>query len=167
MKDHERKISLLVKDLGSLCKDKRITIVTAESCTGGGLAYFMSKEPDCSAMLERGYVSYSNQAKESLLDVTPNALQIFGPVSKEVAGQMAEGALKNSIAQVAIATSGISGDDFEPADPEKGVAWIACAAIGRKTIIHSYQIKGPREKFVPQAIDTAFKFLLDFIKAMD
>lgn len=115
-------------------------------------------------MLERGYVTYSNQSKQSLLEVTPNALQIFGPVSKEVAQQMAEGALKNSIAQIAIATSGIAGDDFDPPSIDQGIVWIACAGVDRKTLIHNFHIKGTREQFISQAIIAALKFLLDFIE---
>ncbi|MBS0351306.1 MAG: CinA family protein [Proteobacteria bacterium] len=158
-----KKIELLVNQLGKVCQDKRITLVTAESCTGGGIAYFITKEPQCSAMLERGYVTYSNQAKVSLLEVSPEALQIFGAVSKKVTQQMAEGALKNSTAQVAVATSGIAGEDIESGQSKTGVVWIACAGIAKKTLIREFSIKGEREEFVLHTILTAFELLYEFI----
>lgn len=167
MNTMDKSIQLQVCALGELCKDKRLTLVTAESCTGGGLAFFITEEPICSAILERGYVVYSNQAKQSLLGVTSEALQTSGAVSEVVARQMAEGALKNSIAQVAIATSGIAGEDVESSDNHKGIVWIACAGINRETITKKYYIEGKRNTFNLKSISLGIKLLHDFIKKTD
>lgn len=159
-----KEIELLASKLGKLCREKRITLVTAESCTGGGIAYFITKEPECSAMLERGYVTYSNQAKNSLLQVSQGPLQTSGAVSKIVTQQMVIGALKNSMATVAVATSGIAGDDMEQGKSKTGIVWIGCAGINTKNIlIREYLIKGSRPEFILQTIRAAFELLIEFI----
>lgn len=164
MKKVNRKIQLQICKIGKLCREHRLTLVIAESCTGGGLAYFITNEPECSAILERGYVVYSNQAKESLLEVSSEALQTAGAVSEEVARQMAEGALKNSIAQLAIATSGIAGEDIEPSAHEnKGIVWIACAGIHKETVCKKYFIKGTRNTFNMKCISFSLELLQHFI----
>ncbi len=164
MKDINRKIQLQICNIGKLCKEHRLTLVTAESCTGGGLAYFITNEPECSVILERGYVVYSNQAKKSLLEVSSDALQTAGAVSEEVTRQMAEGGLKNSIAQVAIATSGIAGEDLKSSAHEaKGIVWIACAGIDKETVSKKHVIKGKRKTFNLKSILFSLEFLQHFI----
>ncbi len=163
MTNLNKKIELLVPKLGVLCKEKKLTLVTAESCTGGGIAYYITKEPQCSAVLERGYVTYSNQAKESILEVSQAALQMDGAVSQKVAQQMAEGALKNSTAQIAVATSGIAGEDISSNQNTAGIVWIACAGIDRETLSGQFSISGQRQEFILKTIVKALQLLTDFI----
>lgn len=158
-------ITQLVNELGVKMKDKKITLVTAESCTGGGLAYFISINPDSSSLLERGYVTYSNQSKESLLEVPPLAIQTHGAVSKEVAIAMAEGALKNSIAQIALSITGIAGPDCQPKAGKnaEGMVWMACSSKVHPTIVQLKKIRGQRQTFCKKVIEESLKYLLTYI----
>src|SRR5687768_15982577 len=106
-------IEKLVIVIGARLKEKNLTLVTAESCTGGGMAYFISINPDVSPILERGYVTYSNHSKQDLLKVSAGLLQMKGAVSRDVAIAMAKGALAQSAAQVVVAVTGIAGPDLD------------------------------------------------------
>ncbi|MEL7012868.1 MAG: CinA family protein [Pseudomonadota bacterium] len=94
-----------------------LKIVTAESCTGGMVAAALTDIAGSSAAVECGFVTYSNEAKKSLLDVSSEALKSYGAVSEEVALEMAEGALRKSLADVSVSITGIAGpgpSDFKP-----------------------------------------------------
>ncbi len=86
-----------------------LRLVTAESCTGGLIAALLTEIPGSSDVVERGFVTYSNEAKEDLLGVSGDLIRQYGAVSEPVARAMAEGALKHSLAQVAVAVTGIAG----------------------------------------------------------
>lgn len=160
-------IKKFVSLLGKQFKERKLTLVTAESCTGGMLAYCVSINSDASAILERGYVTYSNHAKLDLLDVTPFILQTKGAVSEEVAIQMAKGALKNSAGQVAIAITGIAGPDRigKGHGQEKGVVWISCcSSIDPAIVVKKKLIGGERDQFCDVIVLESLKILLSYIK---
>ena len=113
---------------------KGLKIVTAESCTGGLIAGLLTEIPGSSDVVERGFVTYSNQAKEEFLGVPRAILQAYGAVSAETARAMAQGALKHSHADLAVAVTGIAGPGGGSADKPVGLVHIA-AARG-DTIIH-------------------------------
>ncbi|MBK6704294.1 MAG: CinA family protein [Caulobacteraceae bacterium] len=92
-------------------KARRYTIATAESCTGGLIAATLAAVPGASASLERGFVTYSNEAKIELLSVRMALLRAHGAVSREVALAMVEGALMHSPADIVVAVTGIAGPD--------------------------------------------------------
>src|SRR5437764_599090 len=119
-----KNIDKLIEDIAFRCKEKRYSLVTSESCTGGGIAYFITKHPECSSLLERGYIVYSVTSKEDVLGISSYSLQTFGAVSKEVAIEMAEKSLEKSKAQISIAVTGI---DEEAAKTNKiehpGIVW--------------------------------------------
>src|SRR5215469_1211686 len=92
-------------------REKRLMAATAESCTGGLIAGLLTEIPGSSNVLERGFVVYSNAAKEELLGVPAETLERRGAVSSETARAMAEGALKTSRADVAVSVTGIAGPD--------------------------------------------------------
>ena len=92
-----------------VCKQKGITIITAESCTGGLIAGCLTEIPGSSSVIEGGFVTYSNQAKVSMLSVKLEQLDQYGAVSEEVARSMAEGALGSSKADIAVACTGVAG----------------------------------------------------------
>src|ERR1700722_1916486 len=94
---------------------------TAESCTGGLIAGLLTEIPGSSDMLERGFVVYSNAAKQELLGVPPDTLVRRGAVSEETARAMAEGALANSRAEVAVSVTGIAGPDGGTATKPFGI----------------------------------------------
>jgi nicotinamide-nucleotide amidase len=116
--------------LVALYRDRGIMLVTAESCTGGLLAGLVTEIPGSSNVLERGYVTYSNRAKEENLGVSPAVLEKFGAVSAQVAQAMAEGALAHSAAAIALAVTGIAGPSGGSDDKPVGLVYFACGRAG-------------------------------------
>jgi nicotinamide-nucleotide amidase len=108
-------------------KDEGLTIATAESCTGGLIAASLAAVPGASAALERGFVTYSNQAKTEMLGVPGDLIERHGAVSREVAIAMVEGALCKSPADLAVAVTGIAGPDGGSAEKPVGLVHIAAA----------------------------------------
>lgn len=92
-----------------LCRRRQVTLATAESCTGGLIAALLTEVAGSSAVVDRGLVTYSNEAKTEVLGVPISVLESFGAVSRETAESMAAGALARSRAHVAVATTGIAG----------------------------------------------------------
>lgn len=112
-----------------------LKIVTAESCTGGLIAGLLTEIPGCSSVVERGYVVYSNEAKREMLGVAGDLIADFGAVSEPVARAMAEGALKNSRAHIAVSVTGIAGPDGGTPMKPVGLVHIGAARKGR-SILH-------------------------------
>ncbi|WP_111734617.1 CinA family protein [Roseovarius amoyensis] len=119
-------------DLLQRARAAGVTIVTAESCTGGMVAAALTDVAGSSDVFERGYVTYSNDAKMECLDVSPRTLREFGAVSEEVAKEMAEGALANSYAGLAVSVTGIAGPGGSETKPEGRVCF-GLAMTGRPT----------------------------------
>ena len=107
---------------------------TAESCTGGLIAGLLTEIPGSSSVLERGFVVYSNAAKEELLGVPAETLADYGAVSEHTARAMAEGALNASRAEVAVSVTGIAGPDGGTAAKPVGLVHFACARRGEPTV---------------------------------
>ncbi len=105
-------------------------IVTAESCTGGLIAACLTAVAGASAVVERGYVTYSNQAKEQDLGVAPGILAVHGAVSAETAAAMALGALNRSPAERALAVTGIAGPGGGSSEKPVGLVYLAMACRG-------------------------------------
>ena len=95
----------------SEAKKLNIIISTAESCTGGMLASFLTSIPGSSAVFDRGFITYSNSSKIDLLNVNPNTIDNFGAVSDKTAREMALGAVKNSKANLAASITGVAGPE--------------------------------------------------------
>ena len=109
-----------------------VMIATAESCTGGMVAAALTDVPGSSDVVERGFVTYSNQAKMSLLGVLPRTLDDHGAVSEEIAREMADGALLHSDAQLAVSITGIAGPGGSEHKPEGRVCF-GLAQTGQPT----------------------------------
>jgi nicotinamide-nucleotide amidase len=107
---------------------------TAESCTGGLIAGLLTEIPGSSNMLERGFLVYSNAAKQELLGVPAETLEHHGAVSGETAVAMAEGALRASRADVAISVTGVAGPDGGTKTKPVGLVHFACARRGKRTV---------------------------------
>jgi nicotinamide-nucleotide amidase len=109
---------------------KGFRIVTAESCTGGLIAGLLTEIPGSSDVVERGFVTYSNEAKEDLLEVPTDLIHAHGAVSEPVVRAMAAGALKHSLAQLAVAVTGIAGPGGGTAEKPVGLVYIAAQKQG-------------------------------------
>ncbi len=118
------------------CAGLGLTIATAESCTGGLLAGLLTEVPGSSAVLERGFVTYSNAAKTDMLGVPAELIQQYGSVSAPVAGAMAEGAIAHSRAHIAVAVTGVAGPGGGSADKPVGLVHFARSERGGATHRH-------------------------------
>lgn len=116
-------------NLIALLTERQLKLVTAESCTGGLIAAMLTEVPGASVAVDRGFVTYSNEAKVEMLGVDPELISHVGAVSKEVAVAMVEGALARSDADIAVAVTGIAGPDG--GSPEKPVGLVHIAAMRR------------------------------------
>src|SRR5262245_41282764 len=121
--------SALSRALLDLCRMKKLTIATAESCTGGLVAGALTEIPGSSDVVDRGFVTYSNDAKRAMLGVTASTLETFGAVSKETAIAMAVGALETADVDLAVAITGIAGPGG--ATPGKPIGLVHFAAAAR------------------------------------
>jgi nicotinamide-nucleotide amidase len=111
-----------------LCRERRLTLATAESCTGGLIAACFTEIAGASDVFERGFVTYSNRAKEELLGVNAQTLALFGAVSNETALEMAAGARERAKTDIAIAVTGIAGPGGGSAEKPVGLVHLAVAA---------------------------------------
>ena len=152
-------LNTLAKQFGAALKTRHWKLVTAESCTGGGLAYWITNIPGSSDWFERGFVTYSNEAKEEQLGVPATLIKKFGAVSEEVARAMAEGALKHSHAQVSIAITGIAGPEGGTAEKPVGTVWLAWAGTTFQTQSKLNQFTGDRKKIREKTIETALSII--------
>lgn len=126
-------IATLAADVIALSRAHNIMIATAESCTGGLISGALTEIPGSSAVLDRGFVTYSNAAKMTMLGVAEALLVRHGAVSAEVAYAMAEGALAHSLASLTIAVTGIAGPGGGSAEKPVGRVHIALARSGHAT----------------------------------
>ena len=118
-----------------LCRRKKLRIATAESCTGGLIAATLTEIPGSSDVVERGFVTYSNAAKQTMLGVPAITIGQFGEVSRETAEAMATGALENSPAELAVSVTGIAGPGG--ARPGKPVGLVHFAAASKRgSLVH-------------------------------
>ena len=139
-------------------------LVTAESCTGGGLADILTRVPGSSAWFERGFISYSNESKQEMLSVPLDTLEQFGAVSEETASAMAKGAIENSRADYGIAITGIAGPDGGTESKPVGTvcfAWIKRNEGGNTA---SICFDGDRLRIREQACMLAMQGLLDVLQ---
>ncbi|MGH6827415.1 MAG: CinA family protein [Rhizomicrobium sp.] len=117
---------------------KKIRFATAESCTGGLIAALLTEIPGSSDVMDRGFVIYSDVAKEELLGVPVSLLRQHGAVSAEVARAMSEGARARSRAEVAVAVTGIAGPGGGSPEKPVGLVYIAISSVGRPSA-HEYR----------------------------
>ncbi len=137
------------------------TLVTAESCTGGGIGAALTAVPGSSAVYKGGIISYTNWVKENVLKVDGEILKSFGAVSAEVAKAMAEGARKALEADIAVSVTGLAGPGGDEFGNPVGTVFIGYADMSGSESIACY-FTGNREEIREQAIQTALKIVLDY-----
>ena len=141
-------------------RDKRLTLTTAESCTGGLIAACLTEVAGASVVFMRGFVTYADVAKTELLGVPEDMVAEHGAVSEEVARAMAEGALDRAGADIAVSVTGIAGPDGgTPAKPV-GLVHMAAAGRGGDTLHQTSRFAGDRQAVRGQALDAALALLL-------
>ncbi|HEX4025906.1 MAG TPA: nicotinamide-nucleotide amidohydrolase family protein [Steroidobacteraceae bacterium] len=153
-------LAQLARRAGEALLAARRHVVTVESCTGGWVAKCLTDVAGSSQWFERGYVTYSNLAKEQSLGVAPAVIETFGAVSRPTAEQMAAGALHASGADLAVAVTGIAGPDGGSADKPVGLVWFALARPGAAGISEEHRFGGDREAVRRAAVATALKLLI-------
>lgn len=149
----------LAHQAGKRLKECGLKLVTAESCTGGGLGFWITCVPGSSDWYERGFITYSNQAKIDQLGVTAATLNNEGAVSEQAAREMAEGALKNSRADISIAITGIAGPADGTSQKPVGMVWIAWAGTHLATDTQMKIFSGDRHAIRMGAIQCALEII--------
>lgn len=132
----DAEITGAVTALLDLCKAKKLTLATAESCTGGLVAAAISEISGSSLVLDRGFVTYSNEAKQQMLGVTPATIDVFGAVSKECAEEMAKGALAHAQVDLAVSITGIAGPTGAVPGKPIGLVYFCAASRSGRVIAH-------------------------------
>lgn len=155
--------SKILKQVSSLLLEKKLTIATAESCTGGLIANNLTNISGSSEYFDRGIVSYSNTAKIELLDIPDDLLIKHGAVSKEVAEAMANGIRKKSKVDLGIATTGIAGPTGGTKDKPVGLVYIA-VSTNKETIVKRFNFLGDRLQNKNNTLNESLKILYDIIK---
>ncbi|MER8527230.1 MULTISPECIES: CinA family protein [unclassified Mesorhizobium] len=116
------------------CQQRGMMLATAESCTGGMIIAALTDIAGSSAVVDRGFITYSNRAKTEMLGVSAATLEAHGAVSRETAVEMAAGALTHSPAGLALAVTGIAGPDGGSAEKPVGLVWFGVAVAGRPVV---------------------------------
>ncbi len=142
-----------------------VMIATAESCTGGMITAALTDIAGSSAVVDRGFVTYTNEAKHEMLGVPTALIETNGAVSEEVARAMAEGALKNSHAQIAVSVTGIAGPTGGSAEKPVGLVCFGLAIDGKETLSEKRLFKDHgRASIRGEATENALRLILGALK---
>ena len=143
----------------ALCRARGVRLATAESCTGGLIAAALTAIAGSSDVLDRGFVTYSNEAKTDLVGVPADTIAEMGAVSEPVVRAMAEGALARSRAGVAVAVTGVAGPGGASAGKPVGLVWFGLAARGRATLTERMVFRGGRAAIREAAVGHVFAMI--------
>lgn len=155
----------LVAQLSDKLREREWKLVTAESCTGGMIATAITDKAGSSDVFDRGFVTYSNQAKMDHLNVQAETLKKHGAVSMETAEEMANGALENSEAQIAVSVTGIAGPSGGTPQKPVGLVYIGFGIKGGVTQAKGFNFTGEtREDIRLQSTRQALKILLSVLE---
>ena len=156
-------IEELVQQLATTLIDKGWMLATAESCTGGMIAAACTDLAGSSQWFERGFVTYSNEAKTDLLGVPAAMIAQHGAVSEEVVRAMAQGAVNRSRAQTSIAVTGVAGPGGGSAEKPVGTVWVACC-VQEHTLTQCLHLDGDRAEVRLATVIQALTMLLGELK---
>ena len=155
----DNELIAIADQTGQRLKSKGLMIVTAESCTGGWIAQVITEIAGSSAWFERGFVTYSNLSKTEMLGVKNETLETYGAVSAQTAIEMVNGALIHSIADCAIAVTGIAGPDGGSAEKPVGTVFIAWTYKNQPSKVIKKQFNGSRHEIRIQTVKAALQGL--------
>ena len=156
-------MSDLVKELSDKLRARQYKLVTAESCTGGMIAAAITDLAGSSDVFDRGFVTYSNQAKIDSLGVLPSTLEQHGAVSEETAIAMAKGALKKSQAMISVSVTGIAGPDGGTDTKPVGLVYIGFASNDVSAQAKAFHFEGSREEIRSQTVQQALRELISIL----
>jgi nicotinamide-nucleotide amidase len=154
----------LVQKLAAALVARNWQLTTAESCTGGGVATTLTDMAGSSQWFERGFVTYSNLAKQEMLGVSSQILSMQGAVSEACVEAMASGALAHSHAQLAVAVSGIAGPSGASVEKPLGMVCLAWQCQGEKAQLRTEYFSGDRAAVRALTIECALSGLLDVLE---
>jgi len=154
----------LCAELATVLQDKGWLLAAAESCTGGLIAGACTELPGSSNWFERGFVTYSNQAKQELLGVDPAAIAAHGAVSEVVVRAMAFGAVRHSRAQASVAVTGVAGPSGGSAAKPVGTVWFGFSVAGRLTS-ETHRFDGDRRAVRQATVEHGLRRLLELLRA--
>ncbi len=150
---------IMAEDLINACRKNEIKLALAESCTGGLVAGCITSISGSSDVFDRGFVTYSNQAKNEMLGVGLDILENSGAVSEQVAIAMAMGAIANSNADIALSITGVAGPSGGTDEKPVGLVHMAVARKGFETKHQRHIFKGDRERVRIQSVESGLKLL--------
>lgn len=153
----------LAAQAGAALHAHGMMLATAESCTGGGVASAVTEIAGSSAWFDRGFVTYSNQAKCDMLGVSSDTLARFGAVSEATVREMVAGTLLHSQAQVALAVSGIAGPGGGTAEKPVGMVWFAWGIKDGASVARLHQLAGNRAEIRTQAVRIALQGVIELL----
>lgn len=156
-------LALFASKSGKLLLAKGLLLTTAESCTGGEVAQVITSIPGSSNWFERGFVTYSNQAKIEMLGVQAQTLASYGAVSEQTVREMAAGALKYSYADLSLAVTGIAGPGGGTAEKPVGMVWFAWAGRNIATQAQVKYFSGDRQSIRDQATFYVLQHLIEIL----
>ena len=161
-------IELWARRLGQALGARGWMAATAESCTGGGVAYAITEISGSSSWFDRSFVTYTNAAKQQMLGVDGSLLQTYGAVSEPVVQAMALGALRNSQAQLSVSISGVAGPLGGSVEKPVGTVWMAWALSSSSEHVvvnsHCFHFEGDRGAVRQQAILAALQGMCKLIQ---
>ncbi len=152
-------ITTLSTEILDLCRLKGLRITTAESCTGGLVIAALTDIVGSSDVIDRGFITYSNESKCEMLGVRVELLSLHGAVSAPVASAMAEGAMNSSDAELTVSITGIAGPGGGTADKPVGTVYIATTLENDRTLYQKYFFEGGRESIRQQTVLAALTSL--------
>lgn len=153
----------LAQKVGTLLQKDNLMLTTVESCTGGWVGAALTSIAGSSTWFERGFITYSNQAKQDLVGVPANILNEHGAVSKEVALAMAIGGLRNSAAGVSLAITGIAGPGGGTEDKPVGTVWFAWVGLNQPAEAACMQFNGNRNSIRQQCVEYSLAHLISML----
>jgi nicotinamide-nucleotide amidase len=147
----DSELTALAKTVLKRFEDRGLMLTTAESCTGGLITGVLTAIAGSSSVVERGFVTYTNEAKMEMLGVSPSLFPHVGAVSSEVAREMAVGAVAHSRADIAIAVTGVAGPGQSEHKPA-GLVYIGSCIRGAEPMAHEFRFSGDRDAVRRQAV---------------